>query len=219
MLFYYIIHFTKNISFINKTDCTYRVVPPSIISERTFLPSCAPITYSRISAEEGGIKTLHIFTLILLFAAKAADNMLTTGKTILVQRNRPVLASLSVILSQIIFYKLIDSIAASESDLAMYIVSIASGVGTFLALKVNTRFSKERTFVNVILSDDMPAMMELRDFLMEHKITNLTTDGYTKDWQKTIAITAYAETKEQSRYIDEYLQGSNAKFKRLVQKQ
>ena len=50
--------------------------------------------------------------------------MLTTGKTILVQRNRPVLASLSVVLSQIIFYKLIDSIAASEGDLAMYVVDI-----------------------------------------------------------------------------------------------
>jgi len=162
---------------------------------------------------------LHFFTLILLFAAKAADNMLTTGKTILVQRNRPILASLAVVLSQIIFYKLIDSIAASENDLSMYVVSVASGVGTFLALKVNTRFSKERTFVNIILSDDMPAMMELRDFLMKHKITNLTTDGYTKDWQKTIAITAYAETKEQSRYIDEYLQGCSAKFKRLIQKQ
>ena len=162
---------------------------------------------------------MQIFTLLLLFAAKAADNMLTTGKTILVQRNKPVLASLSVVISQIIFYKLIDSIAASESDIAMYVVSVASGVGTFLALKVNTRFSKERTFVNVILSDDIAAMKELRDFLMQHKITNLTTDGYTKDWQKTIAITAYAETKEQSRYIDEYLQNSHSKFKRLIQKQ
>lgn len=46
----------------------------------------------------------------MLFLAKTADNMLTTSKTILVQRNRPVLASLAVIASQIIFYKLIDSI-------------------------------------------------------------------------------------------------------------
>lgn len=159
----------------------------------------------------------YIFTLILLFVAKAADNMLTTSKTILVQRNKPILASLAVIASQIIFYKLIDSIAAAESDLALYIVSVASGVGTFLALKVNTRFSKERTFVNVILSDNKQAMMELRDFLKEHHITNLATDGYTKDWQKTIAVTAYAETKEQSSLIDEYLKNNQTKFKRIIQ--
>ena len=157
--------------------------------------------------------------LVILFAAKAADNMLTTTKTILVQRNRPVLASLAVIASQIIFYKLIDSIGSSENDLALYIVSVASGVGTFLALKVNSKFSKERTFVNVILSDDKDAMIDLREFLKEHKITNLTTDGYTKDWQKTIAITAYAETKEQSHLIDDYIAHSQSKFKRLIQKQ
>jgi len=144
--------------------------------------------------------------------------MLTTGKTILVQRNRPILASLAVIASQIIFYKLIDSISSSDNDLALYIVSVASGVGTFLALKVGSRFSKERTYVNVILSDDKDAMIELRDFLKEHKITNLATDGYTRDWQKTIAITAYAETKEQSRLIDEYIQGSHVKFKRIIQR-
>jgi len=143
--------------------------------------------------------------------------MLTTSKTILVQRNRPVLASLSVIASQIIFYKLINCIGTAENDLALYIVSIASGVGTFLALKVNTRFSKERTFVNVILSDDKQAMMEFRDFLKEHHITNLTTDGYTKDWQKTIAITAYTETKEQNHLIDEYISHSQTKFKRIIQ--
>ena len=145
--------------------------------------------------------------------------MLTTSKTILVQRNKPVLASIAVIASQIIFYKLIDNVSSSENDLALYVVSIASGVGTFLALKVSTRYSKERTFVNVILSDDKQAMIDLRDFLMENKITNLTTDGYTRDWQKTIAITAYAETKEQSRLIDEYISNSHSKFKRLIQKQ
>jgi len=161
----------------------------------------------------------NIITLIILFLAKTADNMLTTGKTILVQRNRPILASLAVIASQIIFYKLIDSIGSSDNDLALYVVSIASGVGTFLALKLGSRFSKERTYVNVILSDDKEAMIELRDFLKEHRITNLTTDGYTKDWQKTIAITAYAETKEQSHLIDDYLSHSHTKFKRLIQKQ
>mgnify|MGYP001006305366 FL=1 len=159
-----------------------------------------------------------VLTLALLFLLKAVDNMLSTGKAILVQRNRPVLATLSVILSQVIFYKLINEISASDNDIALYIVSIASGVGTFIALKLGDRFSKERTYVNVILSDDKAAMMELRDFLKEHHITNLSTDGYTKDWQKTIAITAYAETKEQSRLIDKYLNESNAKFKRLIQK-
>ena len=159
-----------------------------------------------------------ILELFLLFGLKAADNLLSTGKQILIQRQRPILAALSVVLSQIIFYILIDKVSAYNGDLALYIVAIASGVGTLLAVKISDEFSKERTFVNVILSDDREAMVDLREFLKEHHITNLATDGYTKDWNKTIAITAYAETREQSRLIDQYVKDSSVKFKRIIQK-
>ena len=158
-----------------------------------------------------------ILELLLLFGLKAADNLLSTGKQILIQRHKPILASLSVVLSQIIFYRLIDKVSAYNGDLALYIVAVASGVGTLIAVKISDKFSKERTFVNVILSDDKEAMIELREFLIEHKISNLTTDGYTKEWNKNIAITAYAGTREQSRLIDEYLNNSNSKFKRIIQ--
>ena len=159
-----------------------------------------------------------VLELLLLFGLKAADNLLSTGKQILIQRHKPILASLSVVLSQIIFYRLIDKVSAYNGDLALYIVAIASGVGTFLAVKISDKFSKERTFVNVILSDDREAMVDLREFLKEHHITNLATDGYTKDWNKTIAITAYAETREKSHLIDRYIKDSSAKFKRIIQK-
>ena len=159
-----------------------------------------------------------VLELLLLFGLKAADNLLSTGKQILIQRHKPILASLSVVLSQIIFYRLIDKVSTYNGDLALYIVAIASGVGTLLAVKISDKFSKERTFVNVILSDDREAMVDLREFLKEHHITNLATDGYTKDWNKTIAITAYAETREQSYLIDQYIKGSSVKFKRIIQK-
>ena len=75
-----------------------------------------------------------ILELFLLFGLKAADNLLSTGKQILIQRQRPILAALSVVLSQIIFYRLIDKVSAYNGDLALYIVAIASGVGTLLAV-------------------------------------------------------------------------------------
>ena len=61
------------------------------------------------------------------------------------------------------------------------------------------------------------ATQEEVEQLVENKITNLTTDGYTKDWKKTLAITAYAETKEQSKLIDNYIKNSEIKFKRIIQ--
>ena len=62
-------------------------------------------------------------------------------------------------------------------------------------------------------------MQAFRDFLATHHITNVATDSYTIDWDtKSIAVTAYAETKEQSRLINEYIEESGLKCKRMIQK-
>ena len=161
---------------------------------------------------------LFVLNLLVLFVVKVIDNILGTSKTILVQQNKGVLAAVTVVISQIIFYKLIDAVGDSDSDLTMYAIAVASGVGTYLAVKLNDKFSKERTFVNVILSDNREAMEELRDYLREHKITNLATEAFTKEWEKTIAITAYAETKEESRLLDKYIENAGVKFKRMITK-
>lgn len=156
--------------------------------------------------------------LAALFVAKVFDNALGTAKTILVQRNRCVLAGLALGLSNFIYLSITKDIVTTDSTLALVVVSIASGVGCCLAVAFNNKFSKEKTYVNVIMSDDKKEMMKLRDFLAENKITNVASDSYTMDWErKTLTITAYAETKSQSKLIDEYIEASGTKFKRLVQ--
>ena len=52
----------------------------------------------------------------------------------------------------------------------------------------------------------------------QHHITNVASDSYTLDWNaKTISITAYPETKAESRLINEYIADSSTKFKRVIQ--
>ena len=157
--------------------------------------------------------------LAVLFAAKMLDNALGTAKTILVQRNRCFLAGIALILSNYIYFCITKNIVTADSDLAILIVSVAGGAGCWLAMALNNRISKDRTYVNVIMSDDLEAMRQFRDFLAEHHITNVATDSYTLDWStKTITITAYAETKDDSKLINHYIQDSPLKFKRVIQK-
>lgn len=159
------------------------------------------------------------FYMFILFLAKVLDNTLNTAKTILVQRNRCLLAGVALGLSNFIYLSITKDIVTSNSTLALVIVSIASGVGCCLAVALSNRFSKDRTYVNVILSDDKEAMKEFRDFLAENHITNVATDSYTLDWsRKSISITAYAQTKAQSRLIDEYIERSLLKCKRVIRK-
>lgn len=88
-----------------------------------------------------------------------------------------------------------------------------------LACLFSEKLSKDRTYVNVIMSDNLGAMQDFRDFLATHHITNVSADTYTLDWcKKTISITAYPETKAQSRLITEYIDNSPLKFKRVVHK-
>jgi len=157
-----------------------------------------------------------IINLVVIFVIKVIDNILSTSKTILIQKNKALLASITVVISNIIFYKLVDA-ASSGGDAVVYVISIASAIGTYLALIISNKFSKDRVYVNVILNDDKKVMMELRDFLKDHKITNLATIGFTKEWKKTLAITAYAETKAESKLIDEFINNSDVKFKRIIQ--
>ena len=153
----------------------------------------------------------------LLFLAKVLDNALGTTKTILIQRSRSLLAGAALAVSNYIAYCITKSIVTTDSKLAIAVVSVASGVGCFVAIAVSKKLSKDRTYVNVIMSDNRAAMQELRDFLAKHHITNVASDSYTLDWdRKTITITAYAETKAESELINRYIDASSEKFKRVV---
>ena len=160
-----------------------------------------------------------ILHLTLLFFAKVFDNALGTAKTILIQRGRCVLAGVALAVSNYIYYSITKSIVTSDSNLAIVVVSIASGIGCCAAILASKRLSKDRTYVNVIMSDNKEAMQDLRDFLAAHHITNVAADSYTRDWNtKTITVTAYAETKAESELINLYLTASPQKFKRVIQK-
>ena len=155
----------------------------------------------------------------VLFLAKVFDNALSTTKTILIQRSRWLLAGVSVVLSDFIYFWLKKKVVAADNNWAILIVAIAGGVGCSIACLVSERLSKDRTYVNVIMSDNLEAMKAFRDFLAEHHITNVAADTYTLDWnKKTISITAYPETKAENHLITEYIENSPLKFKRVIQK-
>src|SRR5574344_59422 len=114
----------------------------------------------------------------VLFLATVLDNALSTTKTILIQRRRWLRAGIAVVLSDFIYFWLTKRIVAADSDLAILIVALAGGVGCALACLVSEKMSKDRTYVNVIMSDNLEAMRNFRDFLAKHHITNVVADTY-----------------------------------------
>ena len=103
-----------------------------------------------------------------LFLAKVLDNALSTTKTILIQRSRWLFAGIAVVLSDFIYFWLTKRIVSGDNNWAILIVSLAGGVGCALACLFSEKLSKDRTYVNVIMSDNLRAMQNFRDFLATH---------------------------------------------------
>ena len=93
-----------------------------------------------------------------LFLAKVLDNALSTTKTILIQRSRWLLAGIAVVLSDFIYFWLTKRIVSGDNNWAILIVSLAGGVGCALACLFSEKLSKDRTYVNVIMSDNLRAI-------------------------------------------------------------
>lgn len=159
----------------------------------------------------------NLFYLGVLFLAKVFDNALNTTKTIMIQRSKWLLAGLSVVVSDFIYYWVIRRVVSADNNLAILTVAIAGGVGCAIACLISSFLSKDRTYVQVIMSDELEAMKALRDFLAEHHITNVATDSYTLDWdRKSISITAYPETKAEAKLISDYIESHSVKCKRVL---
>ena len=155
----------------------------------------------------------------IMFLAKVVDNILNTTKAIFIQRNKAILAGISLALSTFIGYYITKIVVQSDGLVPNIVASIAAGVGCIVAVCISNKLSKDRLYVNVLVCDNSVAMQKLHNFLAEKHITNVVTDTYTKDFKsKTITITAYCETKEQSKILDEYIASMNKKLKRVIQK-
>ena len=119
-----------------------------------------------------------IIYLEILFIAKVIDNAINTTKTIMIQRSWWVLAGIAVILSDFIYFWIMRNVVTSDNMLTMLIVAVAGGVGCSLACFMNDKLSKDRTYVNVIMSDNLESMRMMK-FLLKKRQRNFwkTKDG------------------------------------------
>lgn len=157
--------------------------------------------------------------LVLLFVAKVIDQTLSTSKTIFIQRNHGLLAAVMLSLSDLIYFTIIKNVVVADSIIPMIVAAVASGVGCWLTVGLNNHLSKDRLYVNVLLCDDKYAVKKLAEYLLAHDIVCAINDGYTKELDgKTLSLTAYTETKDQSKIIDKYINENPKIFKRIVKK-
>ena len=158
---------------------------------------------------------VHYITLALI---KILDNAISAAKSIASHREMALLSSILVILSQFLFFLVIDQVVNDGSLLVITIAAISSGVGNLLVFLINNRFKRDAKWSVVLTCSCMEDVKELCRYLVEHKIKYTATDGYDKEFNKTIVVMAFSKTKEESRLIDEYLDNTTHKYFKEVLK-
>lgn len=153
---------------------------------------------------------------IVLAIIKVVDNIITTGKTILTQKNKAIAASIMVVISQFIFYIVIKQIVEDSSFLSISIVSFASGIGSYIAFCINKKFSKDTVFVNIITSNDRSKMKVFGDYMRSEGIKIVTLEAYSDTIERTLTALVFANTREQSIKIDNYIKKYDGFFREIV---
>ena len=153
-----------------------------------------------------------MITYILLGLVKIIDNIVLTAKSLAVHKRQKILSSILVIISQLLFYLVIDQVINDSTILAIVIVSVSSGIGNFVAFIINDKFKKDDKWMFYLTSSDKDDVLRLCNYLVEHKIKYLANHGLNRRGQETINVIAYSKTKDQSRLIEEYLKNTKSKY-------
>lgn len=157
-----------------------------------------------------------LYYYVTLAVVKIVDNIILTGKTIMTQKNKAVAASIAVVASQFIFYIVIKQVVADDSFLTISIVSIASGIGSYIAFYLNKKLSKETVLINIITANEREKMKMLGDYLRTEGIKIVTLEAYSDTIERTLTALVFANTKEQSVKIDRYIETHDGFFREIV---
>lgn len=153
---------------------------------------------------------------IILAIVKIIDNIILTEKTILTQKNKAIAASILVIISQFIFYIVIKQVVGDDNMLSISIVSIASGVGSYIAFYINKKLSKETVYINIVTSNERSKMKSFGDCMRAEGIKVVTLEAYSDDIERTLTALVFANTKDQSIKIDKYIESHDGFFREIV---
>lgn len=149
---------------------------------------------------------------ILLAIIKIFDNIVLTAKSIATYKEQKILSSVLVVISQLIFYLVIDQVISDNTLLAIAIVSISSGIGNYIAFEINSRFKKAAKWTFVIASSNLDDIQKLCNYLAEHNIKYIANDGYTRKGNHTINVIAFSKSKDESRLIEKFLATTESKY-------
>ena len=155
-------------------------------------------------------------TYVFLILAKVLDNVILTAKSIATYKGQRFLSSILVVISQLIFYFVIQQVVSDNTLVTIILVSLSSGLGTYFGFMINDKCKKDDVWTNIITSSDKDMLINLCSMLREHKVKYLLYDTYNRRLEQSYTITAFTKTKAESKLIDDFLNKTDVKYLRMI---
>lgn len=149
---------------------------------------------------------------ILLALIKVLDNVVLTFKSISTYKEQKIISSILVVISQLIFYLVIDQVINDNTLLSIIIVSVSSGIGNYIAFAISNKFKKAAKWTFCIASSNLNDIQKLCNYLAENGIKYIANDGYTRKGKHTINVIAFSKSKDESRLIEKFLENTESKY-------
>lgn len=149
---------------------------------------------------------------IILSLIKILDNIILTLKSIYTYKNKKLLSSILVVISQLMFYIIIKEVISDDSITTILAVSFASGIGNYVAFLIADKFKKDDKWQYHMTSSDKEDVLRLCNYLVKNNIKYLANHGLNRRGEETINVIAYSKTKDQSRLIENYLKNTDSKY-------
>lgn len=149
---------------------------------------------------------------VLLSLVKILDNIIGTFKNISQYREQKIVSSILVVISQLIFYLVIDQVINDNTLLSIIIVSVSSGVGNYIAFSINSKFKRAAKWVFTLTSSDTDDVQRLCSYLVENNIKYIANNGLTRKNEPTIHVIAFSKSKDESRLIEKFLENTKSKY-------
>lgn len=158
--------------------------------------------------------TLYYY--ITLALTKVLDNLITTEKSILIQKGKAVAASIFVAISEFMFLFIIKKVVADSNVISNIVVAVGAGIGSYIAFYINNKFSKDTVYINIITSNDKEKMKVFADHMRTEGIKVVTMPTYGDEIAKTLTALVFAGTRDQSKLIDKYIETNHGFYREIV---
>jgi uncharacterized protein YebE (UPF0316 family) len=153
---------------------------------------------------------------LILALVKVFDNLIMVLKSITTYKGQKVLSSILVVISQLLFYLVIQQVVNDNTLIAIIVVSISSGIGNYVGFLINDRFKKDDTWTNILTTSNKEDITKLCTILKKKKIKYLLFNTFNRQFEESLTIMVFAKTRAESKLIDNYLEFTDAKYLRMI---